>query len=149
MQFDLAQKIIDYSMKQRLESEGEGEGDKEVVIDDQIYMDLCNSNYFSKKKGKALFMLASNRKFEKINRKRKKEYGTLDLTKELKLRKDKRIKTMEEEKDSKQLGIDTFIEVKNTSKHKMTKSKEDDDEDDMNVDSKGLMISANRFNKKS
>jgi nitric oxide synthase oxygenase domain/subunit len=70
--YKLADEVIKYSQKQRVANEGEGEGDQEVEIADEILIELKKANYFSKKKGKVMFMLTANKKFEKIERKRKK-----------------------------------------------------------------------------
>ena len=73
---ELAHEFIKYSIS--LRSEEEKEGDRTIEISDEILNDLKSVNYFSKKKGKALFMLKSNKDYTQINRKRRREYDSFD-----------------------------------------------------------------------
>ena len=67
---DLANKFISHSLKERnLENK---EGDKTVEVSEDILHQLHSAHYFSKKKGKALFMLTASKKLGIIKRKRKK-----------------------------------------------------------------------------
>ena len=43
---------------------------------------MHSANYFSKKKGKALFMLKASKEYSLISRKRKRQFATYDLDNE-------------------------------------------------------------------
>ena len=71
LDYDLAWKFVDHAMKKRNTDEDEKE--KTVEIDEEIYKEMMNSNYFSKKKGTAINMLAVAKISKKIQRKRKRQ----------------------------------------------------------------------------
>ena len=75
---DLAHKFVMHSMKQRTTQE-EKEGEKTVVVSEDVLNQLHSANYFSKKKGKALFMLKASKDYTTISRKRKRQYTEYNL----------------------------------------------------------------------
>ena len=75
-----AEKFISHALKQR--NEEVKEGDKTVEVWEDVLNQLHSANYFSKKKGKALYMLKASKVYTKVQRKRKKKFEALDLTKE-------------------------------------------------------------------
>ena len=78
---DLANKFVMHSMKQRT-TEEEKEGEKTFVVSQYVLNQLHSANYFSKKKGKAFFMLKASKEYSSISRKRKRQFATYDLDNE-------------------------------------------------------------------
>ena len=64
-----ANAYIKYAIAQRFKEKEEG--DKTVDIYEEVWNEIKQLEYFSKKKGKALFMLKSNKKFSQNSRKRR------------------------------------------------------------------------------
>ena len=65
----MANKFVNHSLKQR--SMCEENEDRTVEISEDVLNQLHSANYFSKKKGKALFMLKAGKEIGVIQRKRK------------------------------------------------------------------------------
>ena len=75
---DLANKFISHSLKERnLENK---EGDKTVEVSEDVLNQLHSAHYFSKKKGKALFMLTASKELGIIKRKERNRLRNLILT---------------------------------------------------------------------
>ena len=70
LDYELANEFVDHSMKARF-VEGEQEKSKSIEIDPEIYEMMMNSNYFTKKKGRVLSIMAAANINKKISRKRK------------------------------------------------------------------------------
>ena len=68
---DMANKFVNHSQKQR--SKCEENEDRTVEISEDVLNQLHIANYFSKKKGKALFMLKVGKEIGVIQRKRKRK----------------------------------------------------------------------------
>ena len=72
----MANKFISYSLKERNYENDEGE--RTVEVSEDVLNQLHAAHYFSKKKGKALFMLPASRELGTIKRKRKKSFKSFD-----------------------------------------------------------------------
>ena len=64
---DLANKFITHSLKER--NHQDQEGDKTIEVSEDALNQLHSAHYFSKKKGKALFMLTASKELGIIKRK--------------------------------------------------------------------------------
>nr|AAA91342.1 ORF3 [Moneuplotes crassus] len=73
---DLAFQFVKFAIDQRAEEENEG--DKTIEIDEDVLRDMKSVKYFSKKKGKALYMLKANKDYTTVKRKRRREFTTFD-----------------------------------------------------------------------
>ena len=73
---DLANKFIAHSLKER--NHKDQEGDKTIEVSEDVLNQLHSAHYFSKKKGKALFMLTASKELGIIKRKRKKSFKAFD-----------------------------------------------------------------------
>ena len=72
---DVANKFVNHSLKKR--SKCEENDDRTVEISEDVLNQLHSANYFSKKKGKAFFMLKVGKEIGVVQRKRKRVYGEL------------------------------------------------------------------------
>ena len=72
----MANKFVNHSLKQR--SKWEENEDRTVEISVDELNQLHSANYFSKKKGKALFMLKVGKEIDAIQRKRKRVYESYE-----------------------------------------------------------------------
>ena len=81
----MANKFISHSLKERNLKDNEGE--RTVEVSEDVLNQLHSAHYFSKKKGKALFMLSASKELGTIKRKRKKSIKKLILLKMKKRRK--------------------------------------------------------------
>ena len=72
----MANKFISHSLKQRNLDDTEGE--RTVEVSEDVLNQLHGAHYFSKKKGKALFMLSASKELGVIKRKRKKSFKAFD-----------------------------------------------------------------------
>ena len=80
---NMAHKFISHSLKERNRKDSEGE--RMVEVSEEVLNQLHSAHYFSKKKGKALFMLSASKELGTIKRKRKKqinEYNSLGIEEE-------------------------------------------------------------------
>ena len=73
----MSNKFISHSLKQRNLNDTEGERTVEVLED--VINHLYGVHYFSKKKGKALFMFSASKELAVIKRKKKKSIKEFDL----------------------------------------------------------------------
>ena len=93
----MANKFVNHSLKQR--SKCEEIEDRTVEISEDVLNQLHSVNYFSKKKGKALFMLKVGKEISAIQRKRKRVYESYEpnsFEEEKNGYRNKRTKTMKE-----------------------------------------------------
>ena len=72
----MANKFLSHSLKQRNLDDTEGE--RTVEVSEEVLNQLHGAHYFSKKKGKALFMLSASRELGVIKRKRKRSFKAFD-----------------------------------------------------------------------
>ena len=130
---ELAERYIAYSMEQRNKSVEPSNDVVEVKKD--VLNNLFKYRFFSKKKGRALFMLKASKDLCSVKRKRKKKYSVLDDEGH---RSDKRQKR----KDNK--SITEYLEnsMKLNSREQEENSKLDDniqfEEEDMEVEPKSF-----------
>ena len=118
MDSDLANKFIAHSLKER--NLKDQEGDKTVEVSEDVLNQLHSAHYFSKKKGKALFMLTASKELGIIKRKRKKSFKAFDpaIDKEETKGRSKRSKLNDDSKN--QRITDWLIEKKPKRKEKET-----------------------------
>lgn len=124
---DVAQRFIKHAMSQRTAEEGEG--DRTVEISQEVLDQLDAANYFSKKKGRALYMLASSKDITPVQRKRKRKFESYNPDEEK--HQTKRMK----KGDTNNTLITNWL----VKKPKNYSAKESEDEDDndasgMNID---------------
>ena len=140
----MANKFISYSLKWRNYENDEGE--RTVEVSEDVLNQLHAAHYFSKKKGKALFMLSASRELGTIKRKRKKSFKSFDPLKNEEEKKDHNLKRskINEENNKK---ITNWLLPKTPKKNKKEKKerkenneKDYKDEDSMNIDMKSLKI---------
>lgn len=74
--YELASRFVDHAMMKRHKNEDDKH--KTIELDEGIYRELMESNFFSKKKGKAITMMACENINKKIKRKRKREFGLFE-----------------------------------------------------------------------
>ena len=86
---NMASKFISHSLKQRnLDYEGE----RTVEVSEDVLKQLHGAHYFSKKKGKTLFMLSASKELGVIKRKRKRSFKAFDPLEDKEEKKDQRQK---------------------------------------------------------
>ena len=147
----MANKFISHSLKERNLKDFEGE--RTVEVSEDVLNQLHSAHYFSKKKGKALFMLSASKELGAIKRKRKRlirEFDPYDKEEEKKEPSSKRQKKNDE-------GNQRITEwlIKKTPKKNKKENKENQDRneqensetDAMNIDMDSLRIN-NPFIKK-
>ena len=94
----MANKFISHSLKERNLKDSEGE--RTVEVSEEVLNQLHSAQYFSKKKGKALFMLSASKEIGAIKRKIKKsirKFNPLEGKEKKKEYKSKRMKQNDEE----------------------------------------------------
>ena len=134
---DLANKFISHSLKERnLENK---EGDKTVEVSEDVLNQLHSAHYFSKKKGKALFMLTASKELGIIKKKRKKSFKTFDPNIEKEETKDRSKRFKHNDDSSNQRITDWLIEKKPKRKNKDTdvsgdREQRNESGDNMNID---------------
>ena len=106
---DLASKYIKYSLKQRNNADEE---EKNIEVAPEVLKQLEEADYFSKKKGRATFMLTIGKQNKSIKRTRKRQYKLYDEIEDRDTYKAKRLKKHEG-------GSDNVF----TSAYKMNQSK--------------------------
>ena len=144
----MANRFVSHSLNQRIKHEGNE--DKTIEVTEEILNQLHGANYFSKKKGKALFMLNVGKKYGVVQRKRKKQYESLNLEnleEEMKEYQNKRAKISDGN-----YKITEWIQMKRQSNDTISresyKSNEDESqEDNMNIDN-GMNKVTNPFTKR-
>ena len=149
---NMANKFISFSLKERNLKDEEGE--RTVEVSEDVLNQLHAANYFSKKKGKALFMLSASKELGMIKRKRKKSFKSFDPLNNDEERKElpkKRSKIIDESNQK----ITEWLIPKESKKGEKEKrnmkdgeKKDSKDEDSMNVDMETLKIH-NPFIKKN
>ena len=70
----MTNRFVSHSLNQR--SKHESNEDKTIEVTEDVLNQLHGANYFSKKKGKVLFMLKAGKKYGVVQRKRNKQYET-------------------------------------------------------------------------
>ena len=146
----MANKFISHSLKERnLE---DSEGGRTVEVSEEVLNQLHAAHYFSKKKGKALFMLSASKELGTIKRKRKKSIKSFDPfcnEEEKKEEKHKRSKIKYENNKK----ITEWLLPKSSKKDKKDKKEIDErkeketNNENMNIDLDSLRIN-NPFVKK-
>ena len=86
----MANKFITHSLKQRNLDVTEGE--RTIEVSEDVLNQLHGVHYFSKKKGKALFMLSASKELGVIKRKRQKSFKAFDPLEDKEENRDYRIK---------------------------------------------------------
>ena len=141
-----AEKFISHALKQR--NEEVKEGDKTVEVWEDVLNQLHSANYFSKKKGKALYMLKASKDYTKVQRKRKKKFEALDLTKEEKEHWFTKRKKMNES-----YKITEWLERSNSKQSEPNEEEKNEEDDDnskeMNIDKPNPFAIRNPFDYKS
>ena len=147
----MANKFISHSLKER--NLKDNEGDRTVEVSEDVLNQLHSAHYFSKKKGKALFMLSASKELGTIKRKRKKSIREYDPYKDEEEVKEYRSKRHKESDEGIQ-KITDWIKNKGSKKEKKDKNERNEkredvtkEDDAMNIDMDSLRIN-NPFIKK-
>jgi hypothetical protein len=69
---EIAEVFVSYGIEQRAKSDTVPKD--EIEIEEDIYKEISNNFFHSRKKGRALSMLASNKDYSKVERKRKRKF---------------------------------------------------------------------------
>ena len=77
---ELAEKFIDHVIKERNKQKVTQES--KIEISAEIMDQINKKHFYSRQKGRALFMIVSSREIYKVNRKIKREYKPYDVSKE-------------------------------------------------------------------
>ena len=77
---ELTEKFIDHSIKER--NKKKVTQDSKIEISEEIMNQIIKKHFYSRQKGRALFMLGASREIYKVNRKRKREYVPYEVSKE-------------------------------------------------------------------
>ena len=147
----MANKFISHSLKER--SQKDNEGERTVEVSEDVLNQLHSAHYFSKKKGKALFMLSASKELGTIKRKRKKSIKGFDPFKDEEEKREfwsKRKKINEEgnQKITEWLQPKTLKKDKKERKDKQDRGQHESIEnDEMNIDMDSLRLN-NPFIKK-
>ena len=146
---ELANRFIAHSLKER--NQENKDGDKTIEVSEDVLNQLHSANYFSKKKGKALFMLTASKELGSIKRKRKKSFKVFEPSnEEVKKDRTKRGKHKEDEANSKitnwLIPKKSKVKEKEATQSKDSKQKTSE-EDNIDMDIETLRIS-NPFTKK-
>ena len=124
----MANKFISHSLKQRNLDDTEGE--RTVEVSEDVLNQLHGAHYFSKKKGKALFMLSASKELGVVKRERKrsfKAFDPLEDKEEKKNQRQKRGKFMEDNSNNK---ITDWLIQKTPKKSKIDNKDQNDRNDD-------------------
>ena len=147
----MANKFISHSLKER--SLKDNEGERTVEVSEDVLNQLHSAHYFSKKKGKALFMLSASKELRTIKGKRKKSIKGFDPFKDEEEKREfwsKRKKINEEgnQKITEWLQPKTLKKDKKERKDKQDRGQHESIEnDEMNIDMDSLRLN-NPFIKK-
>ena len=115
---NVTNRFISHSLKERNQEEKKGE--RTVEVSEDVLNQLHEAHYFSKKKGKALFMLKASKDLRTIKRKRKKYIASFDPfnnEEEKKVHRGKRTK-LDDDKNQK---ITDWLITKSSKKEKKDK----------------------------
>ena len=115
----MANKFISHSLKER--NLKDNEGDRTVEVSEDVLNQLHSAHYFSKKKGKALFMLSASKELGTIKRKRKKSIREYDPYKDEEEVKEYRSKRHKESDEGIQKITDWIIIIKDRRKKRKIK----------------------------
>ena len=133
----LANKFISHSLKERnLE---DSEGGRTVKVSEDVLNQLHVAHYFSKKKGKVLFMLSASKELGTIKRKRKRSIKSFDPLCKEEEKKEVKKKRSKLNDDNNQ-KITEWLLPKISKKDKKDKKEKDDrkeketNNEDMNID---------------
>ena len=133
----LANRFIAHSLKER--NHKDQEGDKTIEVSEDVLNQLHSAHYFSKKKGKALFMLTASKELGIIKRKWKKSFKAFDpsIDKEETKSRTKRSKINED--STNQRITDWLVENKPKRKEKdenrlVERMNKNETEEGMNID---------------
>ena len=146
-----ANKFIFHSLKERNLKDNEGE--RTVEVSEDVLNQLHSVHYFSKKKGKALFMLSASKELGTIKRKRKKSIKEFDPFKDEEEKKEywSKRKKINEEGNQK---ITEWLQPKTLKKDKKERKDKEDrgqhesiENDEINIDMNSLRLN-NPFIKK-
>ena len=141
----MVNKFISHSLKERNLKDSKGE--RTVEVSEDVLNQLHSAHYFSKKKGKALFMLSASKELGTIKRKRKKsirEFNPLEGEEEKKEYKSKRMK----QNDEGNKKNTEWLQPKFTKKKRQERKKHESLEgEEINIDMDSLKIN-NPFCKK-
>ena len=146
----MAHKFTSHSLKERNRKDSEGE--RMVEVSEEVLNQLHSAHFFSKKKGKALFMLSASKELGTIKRKRKKqinEYDPLGIEEEKEYKSKK-----QKQNEDRNKKITDWLQPKNKKndknedKEKKDKIEQESNErEDMNIDLNLLRLN-NPFIKK-
>ena len=148
---NIANRFISHSLKERNQEEKEGE--RTVEVSEDVLNQLHAAHYFSKKKGKALFMLKASKDLGTIKRKRKKSIASFDPFNNEEEKKEHKGKRAKFDDESNQKITDWLItkrskkEKKDKRDKKERKEAESQNNDNMNIDMESLRLN-NPFIKK-
>ena len=138
----MANKFISYSLKKRNLKDFEGE--RTVEVSEDVLNQLHSANYFSKKKGKALFMLSASKELGAIKRKRKREIREFDPYNKEEEKKEPSSKRQKKNDEGNQKITEWLIKKTPNKNKKENKEKQDRNEqensetDAMNIDMDSL-----------
>ena len=148
---NIANRFISHSLKERNQEEKEGE--RTVEVSEDVLNQLHAAHYFSKKKGKALFMLKASKDLGTIKRKRKKSIALFDPFNNEEEKKEHRGKRAKIENRNQK--ITNWLITKSSKKEKKDKRDknerkevESQKDDNMNIDMESLRLN-NPFVKKT
>ena len=147
---DLANKFIAHSLKER--NHKDQEGDKTIEVSEDVLNQLHSAHYFSKKKGKALFMLTASKELGIIKRKRKKSFKAFDPSIDKEETKSRSKRSKPNEDSTNQRITDWLVEKKPKRKKKdenrlVERVNKNETEEGMNIDNESSHIK-NPFIKK-
>ena len=130
---EIANKFVKNSLTQR--SKQEGNEEKIIEVTENFLNQLHSANYFSKKKGKALFMLKAGKKYGVVQRKRKKLYESYSINEHEEEKKEYQHKRAKiNDGNSK---ITEWLQLKKPSNENKSKdsdiSNENESQEDMNI----------------
>jgi hypothetical protein len=89
---EMAESFVNFGIQQRNESDAVVKD--EIEIEEDIYKEITSNFFHSRKKGRALSMLASNKDYSNVSRKRKRKYLALGESKDEEEKEDNRSKRM-------------------------------------------------------
>ena len=145
---EMANKFINHSLKQR--SKWEENEDRTVEVAEDVLNQLHSTNYFSKKKGKALYMLKTCKEFGVVQRKRKRVYDSYDPNNQEEEKKETQMKRAKVNEGNSKITEWLVLQKKKNNKKDIWDENEDEANDSsgssMNVD-KNIQRIPNPFRK--
>ena len=135
---NMASKFISHSLKQRnLDDE---EGERTVEVSEDVLNQLHGAHYFSKKKGKALFMLSASKELGVIIRKRKRSFKAFDPLEDKEEKKDQRQKRGKFIEINSNNKITDWLIQKTPKKNKNDKKDKNDRNDDESKENDSMKV---------